>query len=285
MRVAPFDTHDFMASAKSLIDDSIPFVVATLVSVRGSAPCKIGGKAIISQRHIAWGTVGGGKIERATMLHAQTLLAEGDKPFTELITWRLKQDIGMTCGGEVTILFEVCLKPTPSVAVFGAGHIAQELVPLLLKTGHFVHCIDHRDEWLSRFNNHARLTIVNTTDYTDALKQLPETPHFILVTQGHQTDLPVLHAILESHKPRFIGVIGSQQKRRTLTRELAELGLSNDAIASVHCPIGLPIGANTPAEIAISIVGQMISLRENPNKRHSSNTSDSGTSESETRPL
>ena len=238
------------------------------LDIRGSAPQIVGAKAIVTADGIESGTVGGGKIEAAAIQHAQALLeadpnsSSGPTSVCDLVTWNLQTDIGMTCGGEVKLFFEVH-KSTPwPIVVFGAGHVAQSLVPMLLNLHCQVTCIDSRPQWLSKLPEHPKLKIRCLETPLEAVAAQPANAFFVLMSRGHATDLPVLAEILKTRDAPYIGCIGSQQKASVLRRDLAEQSIPPEKIDSFICPIGLPIGNNTPAEIAISVVAQLIKKRD-----------------------
>jgi xanthine dehydrogenase accessory factor len=178
------------------------------------------------------------------------------------VVWNLQTEIGMTCGGEVKFFFEVCRCNDWTISLFGAGHIAQVLVPLLLQMNCRVTCLDQRQDWLDRMLDHPRLTKVCRQDLEASVKELDPSSFFVLMTQGHATDLPVLVEVLRQIDPPYVGVLGSLQKAKILRRDLKEMGLGDEKIASFFCPMGLPIGNNTPPEIAISISSQLIQERD-----------------------
>ena len=121
-----FDYHQFTSKVSELLEANRSFVTVTLVGMRGSAPQIAGAKAVVTSDGIQAGTVGGGKIEAESVKHAVQLLhQQNDKQICELVTWNLQTDIGMTCGGEVQLLFEVVLNDAWPITVFGAGHISQ----------------------------------------------------------------------------------------------------------------------------------------------------------------
>lgn len=245
-----------------LLKAGTPFASVTMVNMRGSAPQIQGAKAIITVDGIVEGTVGGGKIEAKAISHATTLLNANDGKSCELVTWNLQTDVGMTCGGEVQLFFELHLCNDWKIALFGAGHIAQALVPILLQLNCRVTCIDQRQLWLSKMNDHPRLSKVHCDSPKDLLCQLDPQSFFVLMTQGHSTDLPILAEILKSFQPPYLGVLGSLQKAKILRRDLKELGIPDEKIASYYCPMGLALGNNTPPEIAISIASQLIQCRD-----------------------
>ena len=257
----------FFQKASELESQGIPFVVVTLLSTRGHAPQDPGAKAIFSQRGLESGTIGGGKVEAKALVVAQELLArtelsESERVFS--VTWNLQHDVGMTCGGEVTFLFEATQASKWQVVVFGAGHIAQALVPLLLTLDCRVTCIDSRMEWLDRLPaQSARLIKLCSDDMPSLIEKasLPAQAFYTLMTQGHATDLPILKKLLQSFHPSYVGVIGSNVKAIKIRNELKAEGISSDRIEALKCPMGLALGTNEPAEIAISIAAQLLEVR------------------------
>ena len=237
-------------------------MTVTITAIRGSAPQIIGAKGIVTGVGIVAGTVGGGKIEAAAVAHAQSLLGDASAKNCELVTWNLQTEIGMTCGGEVQLLFEVMRHDEWPIVVFGAGHVSQSLVPLLLTLNCRVTCIDARSEWLSRLTDHHRLTKVCIDDLPGQVRQQARDAFFILMSPGHATDLPILAEILQTRSAPFVGVIGSTKKAAIMKRNLQELGIDEPQCSSFRCPLGLPIGDNTPAEIAISIAAQLLERRD-----------------------
>ena len=149
------------------------------------------------------------------------------------------------------------------IAVFGAGHVAQALVPLLCTLNCRVTCVDNGSEWLDKLSDHPKLTRLNPASHADVVGELKENTYIISMTQGHATDVPVLIELHKSSfKTPFVGVIGSEKKANTFKKELAEANVSDSFIEKIRCPIGLPIGNNTPEEIAISIVAQLLQVRD-----------------------
>lgn len=258
-----FDYYQFSSKTTELFEALQSFVTITLVAIRGSAPQVLGAKAIVTDDGIEAGTVGGGKIEAAAVEHAKKLLAKlEDQPVCELVKWNLQTDIGMTCGGEVQLMFEVVRNDAWPIVVFGAGHISQQLVPLLLTLNCRVTWIDPRMDWLAKFGEHRKLKKVCTPDMPAEVSGQPEKSFFVLMTRGHASDLPILSEILRTRKAPYVGVIGSNQKASVMKRNLKEEGLAEEEIESFFCPMGKPIGNNTPSEIAVSIVSQLLEIRD-----------------------
>ena len=258
-----FDFYQFTTKAVELFDSQTSFVTITQVAIRGSAPQIVGAKILVTADGIEAGTIGGGKIEAAAVEYAKQLLEQTtEKQLCELVTWNLQTDIGMTCGGEVKFLFEVVRNDEWPIVVFGAGHISQQLVPLLLTLNCRVTWIDPRADWLAKLPDHRKLKKICTDDMPGQVGCQPSGAFFVLMTRGHASDLPILHKVLETRRAPYVGVIGSSQKASVLRRDLKEQGIGEDLIQSFYCPMGKPIGNNTPGEIAISVISQLIEVRD-----------------------
>lgn len=248
----------FFEVAHELQDQRIPFVVSTLLKVEGHAPQNPGAKIIVTQKGLHWGTVGGGKVEARAIATALEYLQAGTNG-PQALYWNLQKDIGMSCGGAVEFLFETFGVRTWKIAVFGAGHVAQALVRLLGSLDCDVTCVDHRSEWIEKMPVQSRIDLKLVANPPDAVAELDPDTYFVVMTQGHATDVPVLSRILQANpKPRYIGVLGSDVKALKIKKELADMGYDSNQVRS---PMGLPIGSNSPAEIAISIAGELLQVR------------------------
>ena len=145
------------------------------------------------------------------------------------------------------------------VYVFGGGHVGQALVPVLVSVGFRVTLYDNRPELADKAHFPQAEEIV--CGPYDAITVTPtENDYVVIMTPGHQGDFALLSQVLR-RKTRYVGCIGSRHKIARTQQLLREAGITEEAIASVHSPIGLPILAETPAEIAVSIAAEMIQCR------------------------
>lgn len=253
--------EEFLAQLAHLKEMGNPLVVVTLVSVKGSAPQEVGARVIVGQQGLLFGTVGGGKIEAKVIESAKEMLGQVDNH--QFVNWNLQTDVGMTCGGVVGLFFEKMLPQSDwKIAVFGAGHVSQELIRLLVKLDCSIACIDPRKDWLEKLPEHYRLTKIVTDDMKSVLKSLPAKSYIATVTMGHAFDLPILKEAMMHFDFPYIGAIGSDSKARILKANLLESGVNESVIAKLHCPIGEAFGSNDPFEIAISIVSQLLLVRD-----------------------
>jgi xanthine dehydrogenase accessory factor len=235
-----------------------PFVVATVVSTGGSSPRKSGAKMLVRSDGSISGTIGGGAIEQQIVEAALALLRQGDAE-TRLVETHLTHDLGMCCGGKMGVFLEK-FGGRERMYLFGAGHVAKPLAALAVQVGFDVTVIDDRAEWLTaeRFPRARRLQ----SEPDDAAKSLPfdERTQVCITTHDHPLDQRVLEIVLR--KPAaYIGMIGSRRKGERFKQRLAAAGYTPEEIQRFRTPMGVPIGAQGPEEIAVSVVAEMIAVR------------------------
>ena len=251
----------YWENLQQLLADGRAFASVTLVDVVASAPQNVGAKMLVTSDGLLSGTVGGGKIEARAIAEAQKLLA--DRAPNRFVEWNLQTDIGMTCGGVVKLFFETYNVAAWPIVIFGAGHCAQSLVRLLLTLQCHTTVIDTRREWLQKLPRDPKLTIIEADKPMPAyVAGLPSSAFVLCMTMGHSADLPILIEILKTRKFPFLGVIGSDAKAAALRRGIASAGLSDEVARQFVCPIGLDLGSNDPAEIAVSIAAQLLQKRD-----------------------
>ncbi len=253
------DTWEQIAALRR---EGVDAVVVTITAVRGSVPGQAGAKAVVTSGGLISGNLGGGKVEAKALGLAAAML-DGHETCTA-VTWNLQRDVGMTCGGEMAFLFEKVEATAPwHIAIFGAGHVSQALVPVLATLACRIDVFDTRSDWLAKLSPRSNVVLHRVDSFEDGVGDLSATSFVLSITQGHSSDRPVLREVLRRFpQPVFLGVIGSASKRAVLLRELQEDGLERVLLEKIHCPVGLPIGGNDPAEIAISIAAQLLEFRK-----------------------
>jgi xanthine dehydrogenase accessory factor len=233
-----------------------PFVLATVVGTRGFTPRKAAAHMLIAADGETVGTIGGGAIEHEVIEHARRRFETGGH---EMLHRHLTQELGMCCGGEMTVFLEAIL-PAPRLHVFGAGYIAKPLAAIAAGCGFDVTVVDARPEWATseRFPTSA-LRVEDAEVVARALATSPD-DYAVIVTHDHALDQRIVQALIR--KPlRFLGMIGSIPKQRKFALRLRARGFGDEEIARFHTPLGLPIGAATPEEIAVSVLAQLIAVR------------------------
>jgi xanthine dehydrogenase accessory factor len=232
------------------------FALLTVVESRGSVPRKPGAHLLLSVEGGSVGTLGGGAIEHEALEQARGVLAKGG---TALFRRDLAQDLGMCCGGEMSIFIEA-VEPKPRLFVFGAGYIGKPLVAMATACGFEVTVVDGRSEWTEpgRFPG----ATVRAQDPEDAARALDLAPgdYACVVTHDHALDQRLVQLLIR--RPlRFLGMIGSRTKQRKFVQRLRGHGFGDEEIARLHTPLGLAIGATTPEEVAVSVLAQLIAVR------------------------
>ncbi|HYX34806.1 MAG TPA: xanthine dehydrogenase accessory protein XdhC [Oligoflexus sp.] len=258
-------TPQFFRRMHELSEQGEAFVVCTMLTSMGHAPQEPGAKALITSAGLAEGTVGGGKLENRAILEARRILEHPDQQRSPTICdWDLQKDIGMSCGGRATLLFEVFGAKAWNITVFGAGHVAQALCRVLLPLNCRLTCVDTRQDWIERLPEGPYFTRHTVDDMAAFATDLAPGTFCAVITMGHGTDLPVLKVLLARDDLPFVGSIGSKVKARAIKADLARAGLDPEHIQRLHCPIGLDLGSRLPEEIAISITAQLLLARDTP---------------------
>jgi xanthine dehydrogenase accessory factor len=165
----------------------------------------------------------------------------------------------MVCGGSVRVLVEIVLPPTP-LLIFGAGHVGRELAQIGVRLGFAVTVVDDREREVDSPRLPPGVGRVRAgREFGDGLPPIPAGAYVAIVTRCHRTDLAALqHAA--GNGAAYIGLIGSRRKVATILARAGEAGVPAEALRDLHAPIGLPIGAETPEEIAVSIAAEMIAV-------------------------
>ncbi len=253
----------YLHKLNELLEHRTSVVSVILVDAIGSTPQDQGSKMLVTAEGLYYGTVGGGRIESRAIETAQTMLTDPNpKQRIQFFDWNLQKDIGMTCGGSVKLYFEAFHTAAWQIVVFGAGHVANTLIPVLLNLECQVTCLDTRQEWLAKLPESSKLTVIHTEDLPAQVDSISEHAFVVLMTKGHKTDRPILQRFLERGSQPYIGVIGSKAKAAVLRKELRENGIAAEKCKEFICPLGLSIGTNDPQEIAISIVAQLLEVRD-----------------------
>lgn len=236
------------------------FAVATVVKVHASTPRETGAKMGVFADHATFGTIGGGKLEKLVVDDCISAISAGE---TLLKRYSLmpedKGGIGTECGGDVEVFIEP-LGQGEKLLLVGGGHIGLAIAGFAKILGLGLEVVDDRVE----FANDKRFpgavvhnTEIHATDFNSIIT--PRT-FVIIVSRSHDIDEQALRAVLECDAP-YVGMIGSKRKVHVILDNLAKHGVDPDELAKVFSPIGLDIGSETPEEIALSILGEIVSIK------------------------
>jgi len=253
--------QDFYEEVLKIKREGKRATLATIIRTQGSTPREVGAKMLVHEDGSIAGTIGGGRLEATVIKEAMdTLAAEEPRTVHHDLTDPEASELGMICGGTLDIYLEPILSG-PMVFLFGGGHVSLPLARLSKMAGFRVTVIDDRPEFANR-ERFPEAEEVIAEGFPSALKKLK--PHresyLVILTRGHACDQEVLEWAV-GVEARYVGMIGSRKKVQTVFGNLREKGVSAEKLNSVHSPIGMDIGAQTPEEIAVSIVAEMIRER------------------------
>lgn len=234
--------------------------LATIISSRGSTPREQGSKMLIRKDGSIFGSVGGGKLEAMVIIEGLKVISTGKIARLHFdLSSADAGEAGMICGGDADILIEPVMPPK-TIYIFGAGHISIPLYQIGKLLDYSLVVIDDRAEFANekRFPGADRVYAIN---FKQALRKLKinNSAYIVIVTRGHAYDELVLEWAVKTNAA-YIGMIGSKTKVKTIFSHLKGRGISQSRLDKVHAPIGLEIGAETPAEIAVSIMAEIISV-------------------------
>jgi len=253
---------DVLREVLKKIDEGETIALVTIVETKGSTPREVGAKMIVGKGGLISGTIGGGTTEARVIEEAKKAIKDGQGRFLSyhLTKEEAALDGGAICGGDMKIFIDI-LQPKEEILIFGAGHIAVYISKLAKIVGFRVTIIDDRKE----FANKARFPeadkiIVESIDKALQHVKITPTTYIVIVTRGHLQDQEVLALVIESDAA-YLGMIGSRKKNATVFQNLEEQGISAEKLIKVHAPIGIDIGAQTPEEIAVSIIAEIIQSR------------------------
>ncbi|HZK11112.1 MAG TPA: XdhC/CoxI family protein [Atribacterota bacterium] len=253
---------EILKEAFERMDKGETITLVTVVEAKGSTPREVGTKMLVNKNGLVAGTIGGGMTEAKVIEEAKQVLKEGKG---KLLIYRLTKeqaalDEGAICGGEMKVFIDI-LQPKEEVLIFGAGHVAVCVSKLAKMMGFKVTIIDDREEFANK-DRFPEADEIVTEDIERALTHIKIAPstYIIIVTRGHLQDQEVLASVIKS-KAAYLGMIGSRKKNATVFQQLIEQGVLKEELDKVHAPIGIDIKAQTPEEIAISIIAEIIQVR------------------------
>ncbi|HEX9796854.1 MAG TPA: XdhC family protein [Anaerolineales bacterium] len=233
--------------------------VATVIRAQGSVPRHEGSKMVIFPDGRTEGTIGGGELEHRVIEAAQRVIERGR---LERLNYAFRDpqegDVGV-CGGEMEVLVEPIQSP-PTVMVIGAGHVGQAVCHLASWLGFRIVVADDRPEFATpEASPGADSYVTAPLDTLAEQLEVHEHTFILLTTRSVEVDLALLPALLKAN-PAYLGVIGSRRRWETAVEQLLASGVDPEALGRVVSPMGLELSAETPEEIALSMMAQIVML-------------------------
>ncbi len=221
-------------------------VLATVIDVIGASPAKPGAQIVLLEDGTRAGTVGGGKLEAAILADAKAALQAGATLLRHYsLTEEGADSVGTLCGGEVSVFIHPFLPP-PQLIIVGGGHIGRPLKVMGEAAGFEVIVVDVEPGRADV----PELSAIHLTADT----------YVVLITTDHVSDEAALRQVIGS-PVRYIGMIGSRAKCRTILNNLKADGVADETLQRVYAPIGLDLGGTSPEEIAVAILAEVIAVR------------------------
>lgn len=235
--------------------------LCTVIRSRGSTPRRSGSKMLVYADGSIIGTVGGGEMENRVRAEALKAIRDGQPRLLEYNMIDPQRGDPGVCGGQLEVYVEP-VQPKPTIVVIGSGHVGKAVAHLAHWLGFQVVVNDDRPEFC---NPEA---VPDADVYIPSpMAELPQhleiTPwtYLVLTTRGSNVDVEGLPSLLDT-PAAYIGVIGSQRRWAIARKQMIEKGTSPEKLARVRSPIGLELNAETPEEIAVSIMAEIIMLRQ-----------------------
>lgn len=235
--------------------------LATIVWVKGSTPRAEGSKMLVRSNGSILGSVGGGCLEAEVWQAAMKVIEEGTPKVLNFdLTGREETHEGLICGGTMQVFIEPILSQ-PTVYLFGAGHVGFAVSKIAKMTGFRVAVIDDRPAYANaeRFPDANDFYIEDPAVMVPKLK-INKASYLVVACRGHLEDQRVLEQAVKT-PAGYIGMIGSKKKVKTVFSNLKAKGIPKETLDRIHAPIGLPIATETPEEIAVSIMAEIIDFR------------------------
>ncbi len=249
-------------AALAALREGVPIALATIVEVTGSAPRRSAKMAVYADGRTV-GTVGGGDVEARVIADARQALTDG---VSREVTYRPQEVEGAQCGGDTMRVWIEVLTPPATLLIIGGGHVGQAVAELGAFLGYGIVVMDERPEMVTpeRFP-WARQRLTGEIPHL-LTESLPGGPLYVVIlTPHHSRDEEILAALAAmasgSGSVAYVGLMGGRRRTARTFARAGEAGVPEEWLARVHTPIGLDIGAETPREIAVSILAEIIAVQ------------------------
>jgi xanthine dehydrogenase accessory factor len=243
------------------VQDGRPAVVATVLKHKGSSPGKEFHKLIAFEDGSFEGTVGGGKMEAEVLKHCAKALEKGQGEVVEILLAEEELGgVGSVCGGYAQVALEL-LPRIPRILLCGGGHCSVELARLIHQMGYTYEVHEDRPELVGkeRFPMALNIHVGAPEGLAGLLGDISRFSHVLLVSRGFATDRVYGRMLFEAGYEGWVGMLASKRKEKKVRKEWVENdGLSQEWVDRVEAPMGIKIGARSPAEIAVSITARII---------------------------
>ncbi|MFI3172912.1 MAG: XdhC/CoxI family protein [Eubacteriales bacterium] len=237
------------------------YAMATIIETHGATPRSVGSKMMVFENGTIAGTVGGGVLEEQVKNDAIEILKK-NKKVIKTYENKAQSDIS-PCGGNISVFIE-SYRSNTNLVVCGAGHVGAAVIKMASLINYHITVLDTRDTDITKENVKDADCFELIPDFYQGIKdaEIAEGSYVLVSTYGHEEDCEALAAVLEK-KAAYIGMMGSPIKIKSIFNKLLERGFTQEQLDFIHTPVGLNIGGETPAEIAVSILSEIQAVRYN----------------------
>src|SRR6056297_2214885 len=246
--------------AYELEEKNESFVLVTLIETNGSTPRNDSAKMIVTKNGETYGTIGGGSFEHSVIKEAGICVLKGESKILDYSLDNKERDsLNMICGGKAKVFIDV-INAEPIILLLGGGHINYSIAKYIDILNYRYMVIDNLEKMANKERFPNALKIINK-DFTEGIKEIDidEKYSVVIATRGHAHDYECVEEIIKTN-PKYIGMIGSKKKVLSIFEKLEENGYK-DHIKKINAPIGLDIGTQTPEEIALSIIAEILKVK------------------------
>lgn len=252
--------------AGKLQEQNIPFAIATITEAKGSTP-RSTGKMIVLQNGNSIGTIGGGSHEQYIIDQARDAIKKGCSiTVNRSLLPRGTDSVGMECGGNITVFIEV-VNTRPKLILIGGGHVNLAISKAAELLDFEIQVVENREEFISKERYPMASELHFNKDLAKAISQVNIDKNCYIIIATNHDDITSIRQVVNS-PAAYIGMLGSKRKVAIIKQDLKSEGFSQDKISAVYSPIGLDIGAETPEEIAFSVLAEVLMVK-NKKQGHS----------------
>lgn len=255
----------FMREILDTVKSGGKIALVMVTASSGSTPADVGKEMIVFPNGVTRGTVGGGNLERVTVEDALKCLQSEE---SKHISYNLKEDLKMNCGGEVGVFIKI-YKPQDEIIIVGGGHVGRELNKFAKILDYKTIVIDDREivKDDGALDSADEVIIGDYNEIINSLDTNSSSTYIVITTHGHRYDEDSLYACM-SKDYKYIGVIGSAIKVKKMMQNLEGKGIPKEKLEKVYSPIGICLGGNSPAEVALSIIAEINLCKYNGKLEH-----------------
>lgn len=254
------ELHELILEQATNLKNGKDFAVVTTVEADGLA--RTSGKMLVYPDGTISGTVGGGMWECAAIRDALDCIKakRNDVKVYDFSDEMAKA--GIRCQGTLRVFIEYCSSDRTQLVVVGGGHVGHAVMRAAKTVGFAVTLADTRSEAELGDAVHVADRFIQMDSFGDvATIDLPKNPFYVVSTYGHQVDGAALKGVLDRKDGAYVGMLGSRKKVSVIFAQLREAGVPQEELDRVYSPIGLDLGGETPEELAIAIVGEMLAVK------------------------